>query len=447
LRLYKGTENKPVTSNKESVLKMVGTEKQICVIGLGYVGLPLAVAVARGYKTTGFDIDKTRVSELKDGHDKNSDICASALRGTTCHFTADIEDIKKCNVYIVTVPTPVDSDNNPDFGPVKAASETVSRILKKGDIVVYESTVYPGVTEDYCGPLLEKGSNMKCGVDFFLGYSPERINPGDTEHTVRTIAKVVSGQTPEVTKFLAEMYGIVNDGNVFIARDIKTAEASKAIENAQRDINVAFINEVTMILNKLGLSAYDVLEAARTKWNFLPFTPGLVGGHCISVDPFYLAECALKVGHNPKVILSGRETNDSMGSYVADQIHDRMKKMGKERSRVLILGFTFKENISDVRNTKVVDVYRRLTELGHQVDIHDPFAHAKEVEHEYNLNVMKALPETTYDCVAILVGHTVYKEMTKTSAKSLLNNGGLLFDLKAIWRNKDFIDDINYMTL
>jgi UDP-N-acetyl-D-galactosamine dehydrogenase len=426
---------------------MSNAEKHICVIGLGYVGLPLAVYVARHFKTTGFDIDTARINELEEGTDKNFDISTSILRSCTCQFSSKIDDIKSCNVYIVTVPTPIDADNNPDLGALKAASEMISRVLKRGDIVVYESTVYPGITEDFCGPILEQGSNLKSKVDFVIGYSPERINPGDTEHTIQSITKVVSSQTEEVTKFLAEMYGAINGGNIFMAKDIRTAEASKAIENAQRDINVAFINEVTMILNKLGLSAHDVLAAAKTKWNFLPFSPGLVGGHCISVDPFYLAECALKVGHNPKVILSGRETNDAMGGYIADEISKRLTSMKKEKSRILILGFTFKENISDVRNTKVVDVYKRLIQLGFHVDIHDPLAYAHEVQHEYNINVLKTLPDTAYDCVAMLVPHTVYKDMHQSSLSTLLKKDGLLFDLKAVWKDGDIARNTNYMTL
>jgi UDP-N-acetyl-D-galactosamine dehydrogenase len=424
------------------------SDKQICVIGLGYVGMPLALTLARTYKTFGFDINAQRVDELKSGNDRNNEIDGSVLRSSGCHFTANLDDIRACNVFIVTVPTPVDENNNPDFTPLEAASKSVAKLLKKGDIVVYESTVYPGVTEGYCGPILASGSGMVCGKDFFLGYSPERINPGDTKHTVETIAKVVSGQTPEVTEFLAEMYGTVNNGNVFVARDIKTAEAAKAIENAQRDINVAFINEVTMILNKMGLSIYDVLAAANTKWNFLPFTPGLVGGHCISVDPFYLAECAKKMGHDPRVILSGRQINDAMGPYVADVIHANLTKVGTAKARILLLGFTFKENINDIRNTKVVDVYNTLKKLGHDVDIHDPFADEGEVRHEYGLSVLRTLPtDTKYDCVTALVCHDVYRQMPEISVVELLKDNGIVFDMKAMWKNKDFGQTVSYVTI
>ncbi|HEY0900717.1 MAG TPA: nucleotide sugar dehydrogenase, partial [Micavibrio sp.] len=336
------------------------------------------------------------------------------------------------------VPTPIDAQNKPDLGPVEAASRTVASVLKKGDIVVYESTVYPGVTEDICGPILEAGSGLTCGKHFFLGYSPERINPGDAEHTVQKITKVVAGQTAAVADFLVELYGTMNNGNIFRARDIRTAEASKAIENAQRDINVAFINEVTMILNKLGLSSHDVLEAAGTKWNFLKFSPGLVGGHCIGVYPYYLAECAQNIGHEPRIILAGRAINDAMGPYVADCIDADLRgaQKGDGPRRILLLGFTFKENINDIRNTKVIDILSALQHKGHQVDIHDPYARPEDVQHEYGISILNNLPSApVYDAVAVLVGHDLYKDVPPESLSGMLKRGGLVYDMKGLWRH------------
>ncbi|MGB4107349.1 MAG: nucleotide sugar dehydrogenase [Alphaproteobacteria bacterium] len=416
----------------------------IGVVGLGYVGMPLALMLSRHMKVTGFDVFERRVRELKSGVDSNHEITGDLLTSTTCKFTSYPGDIADCNVYIVTVPTPLDGENNPNLAAVEAASRTVASYLKKGDIVVYESTVYPGVTEDVCGPILAEGSNLKCGSDFFLGYSPERINPGDAEHTVQKITKVVAGQTPEVTDFLAKLYGTINNNNIFKARDIRTAEAAKAIENAQRDINVAFINEITMVLSKLGLSAYDVLQAAGTKWNFLPFTPGLVGGHCIGVDPYYLAHCATAVGHHPEIILAGRKINDRMGLFVADQIAAKIKGNG----RVLVLGFTFKENINDIRNTKVVDIIKRLQENGHTVDIHDPHARAEDVTHEYGMKLLGDLPaKGDYDGVALAVSHSDYRALKPQAIEAFLKPGGFIYDLKGIWRGYEFSADRDYQTL
>ena len=414
------------------------SKSHIAVIGLGYVGMPLALMLSRHMRVSGFDIFQNRVQELREGFDRNREIDGPILRTTTCHFTSDLEDIRGCNVYIITVPTPIDAQNKPDLGPVESATRNVASVLKKGDIVVYESTVYPGVTEDICGPILEAGSGLKCGKHFFLGYSPERINPGDAEHTVQRITKVVAGQTDEVADFLVNLYGTMNNGNIFRARDIRTAEASKAIENAQRDINVAFINEITMILNKLGLSSYDVLEAAGTKWNFLKFSPGLVGGHCIGVDPYYLAECAQNIGHEPRIILSGRAINDSMGSYIAGCIDAQLQAGAKGSSaghRILILGFTFKENINDIRNTKVIDIIRDLEARGYQVDVHDPHARAEDVQHEYNLPLLGSLPSApVYDAVALLVGHDLYKDISPEALGGMLKPQGLAYDMKGLWR-------------
>jgi UDP-N-acetyl-D-glucosamine/UDP-N-acetyl-D-galactosamine dehydrogenase len=423
---------------------------RIAVIGLGYVGMPLAVALAKYNTAFGYDINTKRVADLRDGHDSNREISQTILRSTTCVFTENIADIADCNVFIVTVPTPIDEKNDPDLGAVKAASKAVAGILKKGDIVCYESTVYPGVTEDVCGVILEAESGLKCGVDFFLGYSPERINPGDTEHTVENITKVVAGQTQDVADFLVQLYGQMNGGRIYKAANIKTAEASKAIENAQRDINVAFINEVTMILNKMGLSAYDVIEAAKTKWNFLHFTPGLVGGHCIGVDPYYLAKSAIDVGQEPQVILAGRKTNDNMGAYVASRINLALKE---KSSDILILGFTFKENINDIRNTKVIDTIRTLQNFGHRVDIHDPHAYENEAEHEYGIKVLSSMPkDKKYDAVCLMVPHVGYKEMGAAAILKLLSDdhgaARLIFDLKGIWRHIDLSNEkISYVSL
>lgn len=427
-------------------------DSHVAVVGLGYVGMPLSLMLARHMPVTGFDIHADRVRELKEGFDRNREIEGPLLRTTSCHFTCDIEEIRSCNVFIVTVPTPIDAQNKPDLGPVEAASRAVASVLKKGDIVVYESTVYPGVTEDICGPLLEQGSGLKSGKHFFLGYSPERINPGDAEHTVQKITKVVSGQTEDVADFLVDLYGQMNDGNIFRARDIRTAEASKVIENAQRDINVAFINEVTMILNKLGLSSYDVLEAAGTKWNFLKFSPGLVGGHCIGVDPYYLAECAQNIGHEPRVILAGREINDSMGPYVATCIHDlfvRQAGAGKS-AKILLMGFTFKENINDIRNTKVLDILKALQEYGHKVAVHDPHARPDDVKHEYGIEILSTMPDSAdFDVAALLVGHDVYKEMMPEALHNILKPKGVIYDMKGIWRHMslEFGHQYFYQTL
>jgi len=340
---------------------------RIGVVGLGYVGLPLAIALARHFPVTGFDISARRVTELRDGTDRTDEVPREVLRASALKVTSEAAEITGSDVFIVTVPTPVTPENKPDLSAVRSACETVGKCLGKGAIVVFESTVYPGVTEDICGPALQKASGLVCGRDFFLGYSPERINPGDREHTVDRITKVIAGQTPAVVDVLRTVYGAVTNGNVFAAKNIKTAEAAKVIENAQRDINIAFINEVTMIFQKLELSAHDVLEAAGTKWNFLRFTPGLVGGHCIGVDPFYLAHRALEVGHEPEIILAGRRINDSMGAFVARRVHEQVQT----RSRILVLGLTFKENVPDLRNSKVVDIVAELRRCGHEIVVHE----------------------------------------------------------------------------
>jgi UDP-N-acetyl-D-glucosamine/UDP-N-acetyl-D-galactosamine dehydrogenase len=412
---------------------------RIAVIGLGYVGLPLAVALARHFQVLGFDINQERVKELKSGVDRTNEVEPDVLKEVKLKVSAETSDLRGHDVYIITVPTPVDESNRPDLGPVKSACRTVGKAMGKGAIVVLESTVYPGVTEDICGPLLAEISGLKCGKDFFLGYSPERINPGDREHTVDRITKVVSCQTPEVAEKLAHIYGKATTGGAFMAANIKTAEAAKVIENAQRDINIAFINEVTMIFNRLGISVFDVLDAARTKWNFLPFTPGLVGGHCIGVDPFYLADLAQRLGHHPEVILAGRRINDSMGGYVADRIARKLAGRGRATdAKILVLGLTFKENVPDLRNSKVIDIIRGLNEWGHKVDVHDPHADPEEAKHEYGVKLMGSLNgKKGYDCIVGAVSHKEYAAFKDADFKALLGKTGLVADVKGMWRKRE----------
>ncbi|MDA0785208.1 MAG: nucleotide sugar dehydrogenase [Proteobacteria bacterium] len=410
----------------------MSSSPRISVVGLGYVGLPLAIHLARHFEVTGFDIDASRITELKAGDDRTEEVEPAALRDTTMQFRDDEAALEETDIFIVTVPTPVDSDNKPDLRPIRSASETVGRNLQKGAIVVFESTVYPGVTEDVCGPILEAGSGLTCGVDFFLGYSPERINPGDREHTVDRITKVVAGQTPEVTAQLVAMYGAVNNGDVFQARDIRTAEAAKVIENAQRDINIAFVNEVAVILNGLDLNVLDVLEAANTKWNFLPFQPGLVGGHCIGVDPFYLAHAAQSVGHNPEVVLAGRRINDGMGGYIAREVAERL---GPPKARVLVLGLTFKENVPDLRNSRVVDIISSLRDMGHTVDVHDPHADPNDARKFFGIELLASLDgDAGYDAVIGAVRHDEYGDFSAEKLAGLLTQGGILADIKGMWR-------------
>ncbi len=433
-------------------------DMKIAVVGLGYVGMPLAVALAKYGAVVGYDVNETRVQELQDGWDSNRELRQSILRTTTCQFTGELDDIKDADIYIVTVPTPIDDQNEPDLTIVRKATEAIGSLISDGNIIIYESTVYPGVTEDVCGPILEEKSGLKSGEGFVLGYSPERINPGDEEHTVENITKVVAAQTDAAGDLLVELYGQMNGGKIFKAKDIKTAEASKAIENAQRDINIAFINEVTMLLNKMGLSSHDVIEAARTKWNFLPFSPGLVGGHCIGVDPYYLAKSALDIGHQPEVILAGRKINDGMGAYVAGRI-DRFlnrargcdHKAERKPAKILLLGFTFKENINDIRNTKVVDIIKALQEFGYDIDVHDPHAVPEEVQYEYGFDILTSLPQDgEYDGVTLAVNHKIYGDMSATAIASLLKTGGtkpVIYDIKGIWKNLEFPEDLVYETM
>ncbi len=410
------------------------------IIGLGYVGLPLAMALARGglRKVVGFDISPARIAELAAARDRTREVAPDQLKAALAGpFAATTDDtgLDGLGAYIVTVPTPVDAANQPDLAPLRGACRTLGAVLSRRaagapPIVVFESTVYPGVTEDICGPAIEAASGRRAGRDFLLGYSPERINPGDRTHTVDRIAKVVAGQTPEVANRLAALYGRVTGGGVFIARDIRTAEAAKVIENAQRDINIAFVNEVTMIFGRLGLSIYDVLEAARTKWNFLDFRPGLVGGHCIGIDPYYLAACAQAAGHEPEIILAGRRINDAMGDHFAARIAEHC---GAPRPRTLVLGLTFKENLPDLRNSKVVDLINGLTSRGHTVDVHDPHADAAEAKSSYDLSLLPTLPNGGgYDCLVGAVPHAAYREF---GFAGVVKPGGLVADIKGMWRD------------
>ncbi len=409
---------------------------KIAVIGLGYVGLPLAVALAQHYPVCGFDIDAGRIAELQKCKDRTNEVDPPALRRSTARFTAAAEDLRGHDVYIVTVPTPVDAHKAPDLSAVRAASRMVGKAISKGAIVVFESTVYPGVTEDICGPEIEAASGLTCGRDFYLGYSPERINPGDREHTVDRITKVVAGQNDHVTRVLSEIYASMTTGGVFLAPDIRTAEAAKVIENAQRDINIAFINEVATIFQKMGISMHDVLEAAGTKWNFLDFSPGLVGGHCIGVDPFYLAHAAVSIGHHPEIILAGRRINDSMGGYVAECIARELARTGRGAgARVLVLGLTFKENVPDLRNSRVIDIISALRERGFVVDVHDAHADAGEAEAHYGVRLKARLDRgDLYDCVIGAVAHEAYAKFTPETFQDLLGPDGVVADIKGMWR-------------
>ena len=417
---------------------------RIVVVGLGYVGLPLAVALARRFQTIGFDIDAARIAELREGEDRTNEVERSELNGSALKLTSESAECAGADVYIITVPTPVDQANRPDLSAVLAATRMVAGLLdpERRPTIVYESTVYPGVTEDLCGPEIERVAGLTRGRDFRLGYSPERINPGDREHTVDRITKVIAGEDEEVVGRLAELYGAVTSGGVFRAASIKAAEAAKAIENAQRDINIAFINEVTKIFSKIGVSVWDVLAAARTKWNFLGFEPGLVGGHCIGVDPYYLSHLAQQVGHDPQVILAGRQTNDGMGAWIADQLHDRRRKPGT----ALILGLTFKENVPDLRNSRSFDLVRRLQWLGYDVHVADPIAAAGEIEREHGLTVRDPDGQS-YDLVVGAVAHREYRELPDDRLAALVSDGGTLADLKGMWRDRSLDPALDRWTL
>ncbi len=418
---------------------MENSKTKICVIGLGYVGLPLARLFSTKYETVGFDMNRARVDALNAGHDATLEVSDELLQSALANgfrCTADIEDIRDCNFYVVAVPTPVDENNNPDLTPLWGASETVGKVISRGDVVVYESTVYPGVTEDECVPVVEKVSGLKLNVDFFAGYSPERINPGDKLHTVEKIKKVTSGSTPEIAERVNAVYASVITAGTHLAPSIKVAEAAKVIENSQRDINIAFVNELSKIFTKLGIDTHDVLAAAGTKWNFLPFRPGLVGGHCIGVDPYYLAQCAQRHGYNPEIILAGRRMNDGMGEYVATRVVKLMiqKKIQVVGSKILVLGFTFKENCPDVRNTRVIDIVRTLKEYDLDITIYDPWANAAVARREYGVEVTNALPQEKFDAVVLAVAHKAFETL---DVSALRKPASVLFDVKGFLPKTD----------
>lgn len=449
--------------NKENNSQLSIVNYKLAIIGLGYVGLPLAHAFSKKYEVVGFDISKWRIDELSSGYDRTLELSSEQVNEAIKNgmkFTLDTNDIKDCNIYIVTVPTPIDKNKRPDLTPLIKASETVGKVLKKGDIVIYESTVYPGATEEDCVPVLEKFSGLKyistetiekekkrlnqdnsqfsilnsqLANGFYCGYSPERINPGDKEHTVTKILKVTSGSTPEIGKKVDELYASIITAGTHLAPTIKVAEAAKVIENSQRDINIAFVNELAIIFNKLGINTNDVLAAAGTKWNFLPFKPGLVGGHCIGVDPYYLTHKAQSIGYNPEIILAGRRLNDNMGIYVANQVIKLMIKKGHkiEGSKVLVLGITFKENCPDIRNSRVIDVIEELKEFGCDVTVTDYWADKEEVKHEYNLNLNNDVNYDDYEAIVLAVSHDKYKTL------ELTNKNQIVYDIKSILKNSD----------
>jgi len=402
---------------------------KIAIIGLGYVGLPLAVEFGKKYETVGFDIAQWRIDELREGHDRTLEVeKENLLSASSLSFSTKLDEISKCNIFIVTVPTPIDEHKRPDLIPLIKASESIGSILKKDDIVIYESTVYPGATEEDCVPVLEKNSGLAFNKDFFCGYSPERINPGDKEHTVTKILKVTSGSTPEIAQKVDELYKSIIIAGTHLAPSIKVAEAAKVIENSQRDINIAFVNELAIIFNKLGIDTQAVLDAAGTKWNFLKFKPGLVGGHCIGVDPYYLTHKAQQVGYNPEIILAGRRLNDSMGIYVANQVIKLMIKKGYkiERSKVLVLGITFKENTPDIRNSRVIDVIRELEEFGCDVDVYDPWADSKDVKKEYDIDLIEDVDMPKYESIVLAVAHNEFEDIQIVKSKNVI-----VYDIKS----------------
>lgn len=407
----------------------------IAIIGLGYVGLPLAVEFGKQYPTLGFDINTARLAELQQGHDSTLEVDDNELaEAKHLSYSSSLDDLKACNVFIVTVPTPINEHKQPDLTPLIKASETIGKVLKKGDIVIYESTVYPGATEEDCVPVLERVSGLRFNQDFFCGYSPERINPGDKEHRVTTILKVTSGSTPEVAETVDQLYRSIITAGTYKASSIKVAEAAKVIENTQRDVNIGLINELALIFNKLGIDTEEVLKAAGTKWNFLPFRPGLVGGHCIGVDPYYLTHKAQSVGYHPEIILAGRRLNDGMGAYVASQLVKAMlkKRIHVEGSRVLVMGLTFKENCPDLRNTKVVDIISELQDYGVQVDCYDPWINPREAEHEYGITPIGQPQAGEYDAVIMAVAHRQFAQMGVEQIRDLCKPAHVVYDLKYI---------------
>jgi len=428
--------------------KLIKKEARLAVIGLGYVGLPIALEFARKFSVIGFDINEKRVEMMRNHEDPSQELEKSKFDNCDIEFTSNLDDLRKAHFYVVAVPTPINNMNLPDLGPVLSASRAVGTVLKKDDYVIFESTVYPGCTEEDCVPILEELSGLKMGSDFKVGYSPERINPGDKSHNIRTIKKVVSASDMDACYEVGKVYAEVVDAGIHHAPTIKTAEASKVIENTQRDVNIALINELSLILNKMNINTYDVLESARTKWNFLPFYPGLVGGHCIGVDPYYLVYKAKKVGYHSKVINSGRYVNDSMGFYVGKQTVKKILESGKNalESRVLVMGATFKENVSDIRNTKVVDVIREMESFSVRVDIVDPHADSEEMHHEYGLNILPEPKKGEYDAIVVAVPHNEYLELDEAYFKTLLKDGkGVLIDIKGLYRKN--IKDLLYWSL
>jgi len=410
-------------------------EARIAIVGLGYVGLPLAVEFGKHYDTVGFDINASRVEELRAGRDATLEVDADELASSThLRYSADVDDLQSSSVYIVTVPTPIDSAKRPDLTPLVKASEMLGRVLQRGDIVVYESTVYPGCTEEICVPILEKVSGLVFNQDFFAGYSPERINPGDKQHRVMNILKVTSGSTPDVADFVDCLYRSIIKAGTHKASCIKVAEAAKVIENTQRDLNIALVNDLAILFNKLGIDTLEVLQAAGTKWNFLPFRPGLVGGHCISVDPYYLTHKAQEVGHHPDVILAGRRTNDSMGPYIASEVIRLMVRKGINpvQARILVLGLAFKENCPDLRNTRVVDIVQALHGYNAKVDVHDPWVNAAEAEHEYGISPVAEPAQGAYDAIIVAVGHQQFVAMGEAGIRAFGKPGAVLYDVKYV---------------
>lgn len=409
------------------------------VIGLGYVGLPLAVEFGKHFETVGFDIKPKRIAELEEGRDSTLEVAPEELRAATrLRFTTEVSDLTTCQVFIVTVPTPIDNYKRPDLRPIESASELVGKVLKKGDVVVYESTVYPGCTEEVAVPILERVSGLKFNRDFFAGYSPERINPGDKEHRLTTIKKITSGSTPEVATFVDQIYSKIIKAGTHKASSIRVAEAAKVIENTQRDVNIALINELALIFNRLGIDTQEVLEAAGTKWNFLRFMPGLVGGHCIGVDPYYLTHKAQEIGYHPEMILAGRRINDNMSIYVAERVTQLMirKRIHVNGSRILMMGLTFKENCPDLRNSKVVDLIRELEKYGANVDVYDPWVDPQECQHEYGIKPISTPEKGAYDAIVVAVAHRQFKELGIETVRSYGNHPHVLYDIKYVFDAK-----------
>ncbi len=412
------------------------SQLKLCIVGLGYVGLPLAVEFGKKYQTIGFDLNSKRVNKLRSGTDSTLEISAGELADVQhLEFTTEVSAIADCNVFIVAVPTPIDAAKNPDFRPLEGASRTVAQVLKAGDVVIYESTVYPGATEEVCVPLLEQGSGLKYNKDFFCGYSPERINPGDKKHRLPSIVKITSGSTPETAHFVDSLYKSIITAGTFQASSIKVAEAAKVIENTQRDVNIALINELALIFDKLDINTREVLAAAGTKWNFLPFSPGLVGGHCIGVDPYYLTHKAQQVGYHPNMILAGRRVNDNMGHYIATTVIKKMIKKGIDTgsSRILVMGLTFKENCPDLRNTRVTDIISEFAEYGITVDVYDPWVDSDEAYREYQIKLINELQKNTYGALVIAVAHHQFAAMKITELRSLCKDKAIIYDVKSLF--------------